>query len=58
MRSRCPLCLGAGFSKAPNPKFNVDVDRLIATYAYQVAAGGQAAPDYFVTLIGAAGARA
>ena len=42
-----------GFTKAPNAKFNLDVDRLVATYAYQILAGATVPEDYFVKLLAA-----
>ncbi|HEU4806712.1 MAG TPA: hypothetical protein VFT01_00495 [Homoserinimonas sp.] len=47
-----------GFTKAPNPRFNVDIDRLVATYASQVASGLPVSPDYFVTTVRAAVSKA
>ena len=47
-----------GFTKAPNAKFNLDVDRLVATYAYQILAGATVPEDYFVKLLAAGQLRA
>jgi hypothetical protein len=46
-----------GFKNAPNAKFNLDIDRLVATYAHQVIAGVMVPEDYFVTILTAAQAR-
>lgn len=48
----------AGFAKAPNPKYNLDIDRLVATYAHQIVAGVQVPEDYFVKVLAAGQARA
>ena len=47
-----------GFTKVPNAKFNLDVDRLVATYAHQIAAGVPVPEDYFVEILAAGQARA
>lgn len=47
-----------GFTKAPNAKFNLDMDRLVATYAHQIVAGVQVPEDYFVNLLAAGKAKA
>jgi hypothetical protein len=43
-----------GFTGVANPKYNVDVDLLLATYGHQIVAGKSVATDAFVTWIGAA----
>jgi hypothetical protein len=36
-----------GFTKVPNPKFNVDVDDALASYAHQIVAGQDVQPTAF-----------
>ena len=43
-----------GFTKVPNPKFNLDAEGLVATYAYQIIAGDKVPEDYFVSVLAAA----
>lgn len=47
-----------GFSKVPNKKFNLDIDRLVATYAHQIVGGALTPDDYFLKILSAARARA
>lgn len=46
-----------GFTSAPNPKYYVDIDRLVATYGYRASGGEHVPSDYFLSLIRAAGSR-
>lgn len=46
-----------GFSRVTNPRYNLDVDRLIATYGHQIIARENVTPDYFVSMLRAAAAR-
>lgn len=47
-----------GFAHVPNPRYNIDIDRLVATFAYRVVKGLPEASDYFLTVIRAAATRA
>ncbi len=47
-----------GFSRVPNPKFNVDPDLLVATYAHRVVAGEQVEDNAFLLSIESAERRA
>lgn len=47
-----------GFTKAPNPKYNVDIDMSVATYAHRIVGGHIVEGDYFLRMLRAAGARA
>lgn len=47
-----------GFSGVANPKYNVDVDRLVATYGHRVVAGEGVESDAFVAWVAAALAKA
>lgn len=47
-----------GFSGVPNPKYNVDIDRLLATYGHRIISGEQVEPDAFVTWVAAAASKA
>lgn len=47
-----------GFGGVPNPKYNVDVDLLVATYAHRVIAGQPVEADAFVVWVGAATTKA
>ena len=47
-----------GFSNVSNPKYNVDIDLLVATYGHRVIAGKVVAEDAFVQMITAAEQRA
>lgn len=40
-----------GFSKVPNPKYNLDIDMAVATYAHCVVAGEPVEDDYFIKLL-------
>ena len=46
-----------GFSKVPNAKYNVDVDRLIATYGHRIVARQNVKADAFVRWVHAAADR-
>lgn len=47
-----------GFSAVANPKYNVDVDRLLATYGHRIIAGEQVEADAFVAWVAAAATKA
>lgn len=47
-----------GFTKVANPKFYVDIDRLVATHAHQIIAGKQVDKEFFVRLLQSAQAKA
>ncbi|SDJ96126.1 hypothetical protein SAMN05428985_10225 [Nocardioides sp. YR527] len=47
-----------GFSGVANPKYNVDIDRLVATYGHRIIAGEQVATEAFATWIAAAASKA
>ncbi len=47
-----------GFGNVPNPKFNLDIDRLVATYAHQVVAGDSVDADFFAKVLASAAAKA
>jgi hypothetical protein len=48
-----------GFAQVPNPKYCVDVDRVLATYAHRIVAGHQdVEPDAFLRWLAAAAERA
>ncbi|TCC15504.1 hypothetical protein [Kribbella sindirgiensis] len=47
-----------GFEGVANPKYNVDVDRLLATYGHQIVAGASDETDAFLTWIAAASDKA
>jgi hypothetical protein len=36
-----------GFRHVPNPKYNIDIDRLVATYGYRIVAGEDVEEDAF-----------
>ncbi|MEH1057231.1 hypothetical protein V6U89_18765 [Micromonospora sp. CPCC 206171] len=46
-----------GFRKVANPKYNLDIDRLVATYLHQVISGKPTDPSYFVNVLEAAAAK-
>lgn len=37
-----------GFSRVPNPKYNVDIDALVATYGHRIVSGLDVEPDEFL----------
>lgn len=41
----------AGFADVPNPKYNVDIDRLIAAYGHRVVSGASVDAEYFLSII-------
>lgn len=43
-----------GFTRVANPKFNLDIDRLVATYAHRILAGMSVSASYFVEVLEAA----
>lgn len=47
-----------GFAVVANPKYNVDIDFLVATYAHRIIAGEQVETDAFATWIEGAAAKA
>jgi hypothetical protein len=47
-----------GFAKVPNPNYNIDIDRLIATYGQRAIAGLTVEPDEFVRILNAAARKA
>ncbi len=47
-----------GFSQVPNPKYNLDVDALVATYGHRIVAGAAVPADFFVTILAAAAEQA
>lgn len=47
-----------GFSGVANPKYNVDVDRLVATYGHRIIAGEPVEADAFVVWIHASATKA
>lgn len=46
-----------GFTRVPNPKYNLDVDRLVATYAHQLIEGSPLPDTLFVPMLSAAAER-
>jgi len=40
-----------GFTQPANPRYNVDIDRLVATYGHRIVAGLDVAPNYLVSLV-------
>ncbi|MGW4400236.1 hypothetical protein ACWEHA_33510 [Amycolatopsis nivea] len=40
-----------GFSKVANPKYNLDIDRVVATYAYRIIEGQDVETDYFCRIM-------
>lgn len=47
-----------GFSRVANPKYNVDIDRLVATYGHRIVAGEQVETEAFATWVAAAASKA
>ncbi|WP_370934522.1 hypothetical protein [Amycolatopsis sp. cg13] len=47
-----------GFSKVANPKYNLDIDRIVATYAYQIIEGQDVDPEFFRRIMDMAAADA
>jgi hypothetical protein len=47
-----------GFTKVSNPKYNLDVDMAVATYAHRLIAGQPVEDDYFFKLLRAADTKA
>ncbi|TDO55247.1 hypothetical protein EV651_115211 [Kribbella sp. VKM Ac-2571] len=43
-----------GFKGVANPKYNLDIDRLLATYGHQIVAGESVETDAFVSWVAAA----
>ncbi len=41
----------SGFTRVANPKYNVDIDIAVATYAHQIIAGEQVEVDYFLQVV-------
>jgi hypothetical protein len=40
-----------GFTRVPNPNYNVDVDRLVAGYGHRIIAGHEVASDQFLKVL-------
>jgi hypothetical protein len=40
-----------GFSKVPNPKYNVDVDLILSTYGHRIIGGNDVESDEFVAVV-------
>ena len=40
-----------GFDEVPNPRYNIDIDRLVATYAHQIIDGQETEHDRFYRLL-------
>jgi len=40
-----------GFTRVPNLKFNLDLDRLVSTYAHQIIGGNDVDSDQFLTIL-------
>lgn len=47
-----------GFSGVANPKYNVDIDRLVATYGHRILAGEHVETEAFAAWIAAAASKA
>lgn len=47
-----------GFSDVSNPKYNVDIDLLVATYGHRIVMGEQVEPDAFVVWVADAASKA
>lgn len=47
-----------GFSKVANPRYNLDIDRVVATYAYRIIEGQDVETDYFCRILDMAAADA
>jgi hypothetical protein len=48
----------SGFTQVANPKYNIDIDRLVATYGHQIVSGQDVQADAFAQWLAAAKARA
>jgi len=47
-----------GFSGVPNPKYNLDIDHLVATYGHRIIAGQDVESDAFVSWVSSAQTKA
>jgi hypothetical protein len=47
-----------GFTKVVNPKYNIDVDRVVAAYGHQIISGAPVASDTFVSMLRSAKSQA
>ena len=53
----CSDTRGGSSSGVANPKYNLDIDRLVATYGHRIIAGEQVETEAFATWIAAAASK-